>query len=273
MRKVVHQRTRRIVAWALLLASWTGAGELTAQSLRLDEACQERVEEAQKRLGIRIVWQADQIPRCTWPLEFAAASESDRKLLQQYLHLLAEELMKYPRAFVKASRLRVVAVGKGLVFRKQPRSALPDYVQETLYYDFSYLGRSSKEYVRHVIHHEYFHMLEEEWNGSAYFKDPSWAKLNEPGFRYGSGGVNARDSSVSTFNHPRAGFVNGYAMSGLEEDKAEVWASMFVPGEWKLVAAWCEEDERLRQKVTFLEQAARRKCRQMDPAYWERVRR
>ncbi len=257
----------------LTIAFWAGATDLAAQSIPLNAAVRKRVSQVEKQLGLRIVWDEREIPACTWPLEFhPAQGETDRANLQRYLILLSEELSKYPKSFIQSSKLKVVAVGKGLTFRNQPRAALPDYVKETLYYSFDYLDKGSEDYVRHVVHHEYFHMLEEEWNGSAYFKDPAWARLNEEEFRYGSGGVNARNGNVSTLNHPRKGFINGYAMSGLEEDKAEVWAAMLVPAEWKLVASWCQKDERLKQKVELLERAARKKCRQMDDAYWERLR-
>ncbi|MEQ8765264.1 MAG: putative zinc-binding metallopeptidase [Planctomycetota bacterium] len=245
---------------------------IEAQPKLLESDIDERVARVEKRLGLKIAVHPKDIPECTWPLTFAPVDREQQKLLESYLDILEEELGKYPADFLKRTKLKVVALGRGLQFRKQPRAALPDYVKETLYYDIDYLVTSDASYVRHVIHHEYYHMIEEEWNGSAYYKDPAWAKLNESDFRYGTGGVNARNGDVSVFDHPRSGFVNGYAMSGLEEDKAEVWASMFLAERWKLVGPWAEEDRRLAAKIAFLEKAAKKVSRKMDDAYWKKLR-
>src|SRR5690606_1012800 len=103
----------------------------------------------------------------------------------------------------------------------QERWAVPDFVHETLYLDVAVRFARDEVFQRRVIHHEFYHLLEEEWNGDPYFKDPAWAALNTPEHRYGAGGAANRDRRLSLFNHPAPGFVSRYAMTGLEEDKAE----------------------------------------------------
>ena len=127
---------------------------------------------------------------------------------------------------------------------------MPDYFKETLYYDFTV--KSFAEYPRRMVHHEYYHMIEQQFNGNAYFK-PKWAKLNEKGFEYGRGGAVNRDRTNSIFDHPLPGFVNRYAMSGLEEDKAEIWAVLFVTENWNTVKPWLADDHILRNKVEYTE--------------------
>ena len=73
--------------------------------------------------------------------------------------------------------------------------------------------------MRHVIHHEYFHMVEEQVNGSAYFKDPKWAALNTKGFKYGSGGDKMRDGNVTPLTHPQAGFVTSIRLLGWKKTR------------------------------------------------------
>jgi len=224
------------------------------------------------RYRLKFYFEPEQIPKCTWKLEFATATQKDLPVLLSYVRLFAEEWRKYPPEFVKRSKLSGICFVKDLKLKKQKRAALPDYFNERLYYDFGFLRKSSRLYLRHVVHHEYYHMLEQQWNGNAYYKDPAWARLNTKGFHYGSGGANARSPGVGRLDHPKPGFVNAYAMSGLEEDKAEIWALLFVPQQWRLVSRWKESDGILAAKVRYLEAFARKKDKGMNTRYWVRIR-
>ncbi len=260
------------VAVAALALQLPVSGQQTASAparRTLGQICKQLARD----YGLRVTWKARDIPKCTWKIRYQPAKPTELRTLREYMELFDHEFRKYPKAFVKASKLRGLAFVGGLSIAGQTRSALPDYVQENLYYDFRIGARRADAYAQHVIHHEYFHMLEEEWNGSAYFKDPEWAKLNPKKFHYGAGGAAARNPSVTTLRRPRPGFVNGYAMSGLEEDKAEVWALLFVPREWRLLAKWRLGDKILANKVLFLERFALAKCKHMNERYWTQVRR
>lgn len=264
--------THRFFAAAILIALADPAHSQPQGAAASAERAITRLEASLKNeYGIRIVHAAKEIPACTWKIEFQPAEAHDLPSLASYLELFAFEFRKYPKAFIERSGLETVALGKGLSIGGQRRAALPDYYKETLYYDFAFVSTRS-DYLRHVVHHEFYHMLEQEWNGSAYFKDPKWAALNQRGFRYGPGGAKARRPGVGAFDHPAKGFINRYAMSGLEEDKAETWAVMFVPSEWKLVARWLKRDSILRKKVRVLERFARQQCTEMNATFWQRIR-
>lgn len=221
--------------------------------------------------NIRFVHHLREVPRPVWR-DVTFDEAPDDASLRAYVALFDEEFRKYTPAFISASGLKTVAFVRNLKYQTQERWAVPDFVHETLYLDVAVRFARDETFQRRVIHHEFYHLLEEEWNGDPYFKDPAWAALNTPEHRYGAGGAANRDRRLSLFDHPAPGFVSRYAMTGLEEDKAEVWAAMFVPALWEPLSAWMEEDEILRAKVAFLEAFARTKDETMDAAYWKRVR-
>jgi hypothetical protein len=189
---------------------------------------------------------------------------------EAYVAMFLEEFAKYPADFIQKSRLRRVEFVEKLAVGSQYRSAVPNYEHEVLYYDVSYVA--NQRYVRHVVHHEFYHMLEQEWNGDSYYRDPNWAQLNEKGFAYGAGGENAYGrGDVWSFVHPKPGFVNLYSTYGLEEDKAEVWAVLFVPENWKIVRTYLEGDPILRAKVSYMREFGRSKSQSMDDKFWRAV--
>lgn len=152
---------------------------------------------------------------------------AEGKELESYVGLFASEFMLYPTDFVKRSGLKRVVLCKELSFAGQRRNAIPDYEHDVLYLDVS-RGTCSKDYLRAVIHHEFFHIIDYRDDGLVY-KDERWTALNLAEFKYGSGGRNAQDlqeTSVLTDRFP--GFLNHYSTTAVEEDKAEVFANMIV---------------------------------------------
>ena len=196
-------------------------------------------------------------------------AQSESQDANDYVNLFIEELSKYPVDFLKASGLRRVLLVQALKVGQQTRAAVPDADQEDMIYDVTYV--KNQRYSRHVVHHELYHLLEANWNDSFYYKDPNWAMLNDPGFTYGEGGAAYQTGNVWAFTHPRQGFINVYATSGLEEDKAEVWAVMFVPENWKLVQPFLADDPVLRAKVAFLREYGRSRSKAMNDEFWKKV--
>lgn len=224
-------------------------------------------------LGLRFEHESGRVPRAVWRgVRFDFIEEGDVEQFAEYRALFAEEFAKYPPDFVRASGLRAVAFVRELRYEEQPRWAVPDFVRETLYLDIGALRARGATFARRVIHHEYYHLLEEEWNGDAYFHDPVWAAFNEPAHRYGRGGATERDPAVALVNHPAPGFVSRYAMSGLEEDKAEVWAVMMTSELRRLVEPWRARDAILDMKIKYLEIFARMHDPVMDEDYWRSIR-
>jgi hypothetical protein len=195
---------------------------------------------------------------------------ADRRELENYIGLFAQEFTLYPLAFVKRSQMKRVVLCIDLAFAGQRRNAVPDFEHDTLYLEVS-RGSFSNAYMRKVLHHEFFHIVDWRDDGSLY-KDARWASLNASSFKYGSGGINAQGlgySSVFTDKFP--GFLNYYSTTGVEEDKAEVFANLIV--EPVYVENKIKNDAVLRAKVKLMQKLLRSFCPDVNPAFWKKVRR
>jgi hypothetical protein len=135
--------------------------------------------------------------------------------------IVREELARLPAALLAAAELRRVVLCGSLREDRRPIPSLPNY-NRTLLLD----ADAEETYLRRLVHHEIFHFIDLADDGSV-LRDPAWTALNPAGFRYGQGGRAMRGPEASV-DPPPPGFVSGYAMASLEEDKAEVFAEMMT---------------------------------------------
>jgi hypothetical protein len=194
---------------------------------------------------------------------------AEKKAIEDYTGLFAPEFGLYPPDLIKRARLRRVVLCADLSFAGQRRTAVPDWEHDTLYLDVS-RGAHAKAYVRKVLHHEFFHMVDYRDDGSVY-KDERWAALNPGTFKYGDGGKKAQDqndTSVLTDKYP--GFLNHYSTTGVEEDKAELFAHLIVDAAH--VEDRAKKDVVLKAKVERMKELTARFCPDMNAKFWDRAR-
>jgi hypothetical protein len=89
-------------------------------------------------------------------------------------------------------------------------------------------------------------------------------------FCYGGGGWTARDDPqafVLTDRYP--GFLNRYSLTGVEEDKAEVFAHLM--GNFATVERRSRTDPVLRARVARMKELLATFCPAVDSAFWEKV--
>jgi hypothetical protein len=201
---------------------------------------------------------------------FENLSAEDAKAMRSYSFVLASEINKYPPQFVRKANLRKIALVKKLSVEGVPVAASPEYKANILFLDIYGTG-TTEAYKRRVIHHELYHLVEEELNGSAFYKDTKWSALNEPDFVYGTGGITSRSSEDTILNNPRRGFIDKYAMSGIEEDKAECFSVLFIAEPSRKCAEMAEKDDIVAAKIGAMKSAVRGWCPAMDENYWRDV--
>ncbi len=127
--------------------------------------------------------------------------------LEAYVPLFLFEFNLYPPTLVKNAKLKRIVLCKELSYDGQIRNAVPDLLHDTLYLEVV-RGMGHNSYMRKVIHHEFFHMIDFRDDGLLY-KDDAWSALNPAGFSYGTGGRNAQnDATVSLLNDAVPGFLN-----------------------------------------------------------------
>jgi hypothetical protein len=228
-----------------------------------EEVTAEKID-IERLLGLDVVTATTDVAIET-PWGTLAGKPATAKQIDRYLRLLGVELAKYPRELIDRIGLRRVVLCRDLRLGKQPRAAVPLRDHGSMHFDVV-VGDYSRDYQRIVVHHELMHVIDERDDDQLYV-DPAWAALNEPQFRYGSGGINAQNDPNASLHTTRvAGFLTSYSTSAIEEDKAELFARLMVePG---YVARRADVDPILRSKVARLKQLLAAFCPQFDERIW-----
>jgi hypothetical protein len=270
MNNVTPRTGRLLLIIFLLELSFIGAaGAQQATQRKARAAALAELSKVAKAYNIEIVTNDLKLPVQTTygAIEGQQAAQQE---LENYAGLFVEEFTLYPAALVKRAHLKRVVLCNEVAFAGQRRNAVPDFEHDTLYLDVS-RGAYNRSYLRKVLHHEFFHIVDYRDDGSVY-KDEQWAALNPPNFKYGSGGRNAQDmpdTSLLTDKYP--GFLNHYSTTGVEEDKAELFANMLV--EPAYVESRMKKDAVLRSKVMLMRRLLAGFCPDMNDAFWDKLRR
>ena len=178
--------------------------------------------------------------------------------LAPYLTLLRRELSRYPEKLLRRAGIRRICVAKRLNFDGRPWTGIPVFEEGVLWLD-AVRGRHVPNYQARLIHHELFHLIDKACRGDIR-TDPDWASLNPGGFRYGPGGENYQNTGRDVFAmlDRTGGFLTGYSVSAVEEDKAEVFSCLAVlPAE---TARRASRDRVLAAKIELLRSELERFC-------------
>jgi Putative zinc-binding metallo-peptidase len=205
-------------------------------------------------------------------------AKADPSNVESYWPLFLSEWNVYPAELMAKTRMKHIILCQDLAYEASPsrpqlRAALPDLEYTSaprthLYLDVA-RGRDDELYVREVIHHEFFHII--DWcDDRSLDRDDVWRALNPPEFTYGTGGAAQQENpfaAVLTEDEP--GFLNPYAMSGLEEDKAEIFAYMVVARQY--MAERAMRDDIIRKKMHTMAERLQAFCPQLDDQFWNRA--
>jgi hypothetical protein len=226
------------------------------------------LDRLRQRYGLRVIVQDKKYERNTLHGKLAYR-QAEPKVVQRFAKILNEEFARYPKEFVRQSGLRALVLCDELEFNGQKRAALPDRGRWVVIYDVT-AAPKRPEYLRHVIHHEYFHLV--DWVGSSWrWRIPQWKGLNTKGFKYGKGGRTMQhDRSAWSLETGSKGFLTRYAKSSVSEDMAEVFA--FLMTRPREVAAKSKEDAILRSKVRVLKSHLHLFHESMGAEFWKQGR-
>jgi hypothetical protein len=191
---------------------------------------------------------------------------ANRDELQDYVQIFTSEFALYPLDVVRRSQLKTVVLCCDLTLDGHPQGGFPEYEHATLFLNID-SGLYDKTYLRRAVHHEFFHVIDYLDDGNVY-EDERWARLNPPKFGYGGGGRSARDlpeTLLLTDKFP--GFLNHYSTTGVEEDKAELFANLIVDVDH--VEDRAKQDPVLQDKVKLLKALLERFCPEMNDKFWQ----
>lgn len=188
--------------------------------------------------------------------------------VEHYLPLLLSEFNLYSRSFVSKTNLKKIVIGEKLGIDSQKRAAIPDTELGTLYLDLN-PPCSSPEYLKHVLHHDFFHLVEESSPGNC-IKNADWVRLNPPGFQYGDGGASIQNTCISwNLNSAHPGFANMYSKSASREDRAEIYS--FLMTELHAMTKIAVNDKILDAKMKRMKSCLAKLDESFDDSFWENV--
>ncbi len=169
------------------------------------------------------------------------AAENFRRAFEKY----PDDFMDYARAnrFILTRNLRLYYDG---VYRRIGGLAATNDL---------YINLNNIRYSYSTIHHELMHSFDLAYDAT--FQDSDWERLNYPvysdGFDYGDGGASALGDSFNHKFYPLEGFIQGYATTAVEEDKAVTFEYMMVESNYQRMEPKLESDSVLVSKVDYLE--------------------
>lgn len=143
------------------------------------------------------------------------------------LEELVAAFARYPVEMLDAANIERVALCRRLDTHDGQPAGLADVEGRVLFVNVHSLldrGRTgySVDYIAETAHHEVYHLF--DIPAGTRTSDLEWARLNAHGFTYGTGRGELSD--------PRPfGFVNAYATTNADEDRASTFQFLMVRGE------------------------------------------
>ncbi len=159
----------------------------------------------------------------SWQIADPQSSEG-----RQAYKIVSQELSKYTAANFATLGLKKVYLVKSLYVDGTFRSGMPEAQFEDAIYldiDTKYFTSESGKYMRRTIHHEIRHLADYNQYRTYKPQDSKWLQCNPAQNSYlNSVASMYANPAYAHAEHPSAGFISGYATSGIDEDRAEVYA-------------------------------------------------
>jgi hypothetical protein len=210
------------------------------------------------------------LPQSQTPnVRYITTQPADVPVLVDYLKLFEEEIAKYPQPFFTGRDIRAIGFVKRLFVDGKPVEGLYEARHRMMLFNF-YRNRRHPTPQRHNIHHEIYHMMALQNPDYTVNRDAVWASYNVVGFIYGFQELSGKNE-LNPLAPAIPGFISAYAMTSIEEDKAEVFAGLMMESQHRLMQRWSEKDGHLRRKMALMKGFVRTYCPVMDAAYWQRL--
>ncbi len=189
-------------------------------------------------------------------LKIAPLQDADMPMLRSFSKLFIEEYSRYPLAWMPHITPPVISLVNSVGLWNG--EMVGGVQQGVVVYDITSL--EDRDYSKRLIHHELMHWAE-KFSGTR-DNSATQAVFGNYTQKYNLG------ARYNFEEHPKLGFVTGYAETNSAEDKAEIYASLFtVEGQQKL-QEWTKEDGILRKKVEYLKHFMQQRVQKMDDSYF-----
>jgi hypothetical protein len=169
--------------------------------------------------------------------------DSNTKTLNLKYKIISKNLNQYSSNFLKKINLKYVVLCENLSISGIDAAAIPDYIMKTLILDISF----NKKYFERVIHHEVFHIINDNFKET--FDEKKWSNLNDKRFRYAECSTCTDKWDLSTYNITD-GFLTEYSKTTPSEDMAEIFSHLMYNKD--IVDEKIIYDSVLKKKVSLL---------------------
>lgn len=185
-----------------------------------------------ERTGIKIIFSAEgKIFPENWYEEKinAQATSLDTTEYSRSEKIIKAALQKYPVELLKKN-LRKIYILKDVTFYGQPFGGTNS--TSNVYLSNNGINEGYTDfYLEQLFHKEFSSILLRNYKKN--FKEEEWVKCNSTDFKYGNGGVQAlkdnKDSENLDTELNKAGFINQYATSSIENDFNAFAGNLFLP--------------------------------------------
>jgi hypothetical protein len=180
-----------------------------------------------------------------------------------YTKYILHEFYIYPASLFKRIGLKKIVLVANLRYlsNNAKMGGTMNATDGILYLDCK---MNSVSHQSHTVHHELFHMMDSAMLPDMR-NDKAWESFSN-GIQYGSGGINNLESAShmhSSVDIP--GFLNLYSLTAVEEDKAEIYASLIMHTRGMLE----HRDEIIRAKSREIIKRVNELCLDLDDKFWE----
>lgn len=217
-----------------------------------------QITELEDKYGIRIITgKFDIEPATSEDYAFDFLDESDAGALTGVIDVFYEYWNRFPADFIEASGIEAVAFVKQVIWKGMAAGGGLSDTGDMVF--CSLMPAYEAADIEHKISHEFFHLIEKNYMFSGFFSNDRWKALNPPGTEYSSVLEMAESNPrYALEEHPKTGFVTGYCLADVYQDKAETFSYLTIPSYYARAAAWMRNDGFLQAKFDFLKTGLRR---------------
>ena len=164
---------------------------------------------------------------------------SEKKVLDEKYEIIQKNLNRYNQKFLKKINLKYIVLCEDLSISNINTAGIPDNVMKTLILDI----RFDEKYFERVIHHEVFHIIND--NYKEIFNEKVWSNFNVKNFRYAECSTCTDKLGLDTYSDTE-GFFTEYSQSTASEDMAEVFSHLMIGSDLS------NNDPILNKKIQFI---------------------
>ena len=147
--------------------------------------------------------------------------DSKREILDQKYQIIQKNLNRYDQKFLKKINLKYIVLCEDLSISKINTAGIPDNIMKTLILDVKF----NENYFERVIHHEVFHIIND--NFKQLFDEKIWSNFNIKEFKYAKCSTCTDKLGLDTYTDTK-GFFSEYSQSTASEDMAEVFSHLMM---------------------------------------------